>query len=340
MDTEQFQELTVGLIRLHNDQALAENQREEARAERETRRAYEQARRHVSEQTRQTEARLERQMTVCSGDCPQGVRTWLSEIGLSIPRAEGNASVVRIASNTVSGALREEFERYLVQRANEDQIARENVPWADIKEQIKASFLATDEAAHLRDEINKLRQSAYEEIASYNRRFRSLANKAYPPEDRNVDQRRILIDAYIRGLTSDKIAEEVITDGLPDELETTMLNVSRCAERRSRLNRLRRIEEPMELGAVGGKRLAVSSTDARNSSDSDERVTQKLLRQLIGSVEKLHTKNEKIVLQTSRGQTQQKQKSRAIDGKPICYFCQGVGHISRNCPKKQEQSQK
>jgi len=51
MDTEQFQELTVGLIRLHNDQALAENQREEARAERETRRAYEQARRHVSEQS-------------------------------------------------------------------------------------------------------------------------------------------------------------------------------------------------------------------------------------------------------------------------------------------------
>lgn len=123
---EQFNELTAGLIRLHNEQTIAEHQREEARAERDTRRAYEQARRHVTEQTRQTESKLERQITVCSGDCPQGVRTWLSEVGLSIPRAEGNASIVRIASNTLSGALREEFERYLTQRGTEDHIAREN----------------------------------------------------------------------------------------------------------------------------------------------------------------------------------------------------------------------
>ena len=338
MDTEQFKELTAGLVRLHTEKVTLDNRREEERAERDMRISHEQARRHMSDRQRRTESKLERQITVCSGDCPQAVRTWLSEIELSIPQIEGNGAVVRMASGTVAGALREELERYLSQRWQEEHIAREAVPWVAIKEQMKAAFLATDEAAHLRDECAKVRQSAYEEVASYNRRFRSLANKAYPPEDRNPDQQRILVDAYIKGLTSDKIAEEVISNGLPEELEPTMLCVSRCAERRSRLNRLRRVEEPMELGAVGGKQPA-PRPEQHNNQDSTERLTHKLLKQLIGSVEKLHTKQEKLVIQRM-DKTKPTRKSRTDDGKLICYNCSGVGHISRDCPKRQEQSRK
>ena len=116
MDTEQFKELTAGLIRLHTEKVTPDNRREEERAERDMRISHEQARRHMSDRQRRTESKLERQITVCSGDCPQAVRTWLSEIELSIPQMEGNGAVVRMASGTVAGALREELERYLSQR--------------------------------------------------------------------------------------------------------------------------------------------------------------------------------------------------------------------------------
>ena len=220
-----------------------------------------QVRRHMSDRQRRTESKLERQIIVCSGDCPQAVRTWLSEIELSIQRMEGNRAVVQMASGTVAGALREEFERYLSQQWQEERIAREAVPWVAIKEQVKAAFLATDKAAHLRDKCAKVRKSGYEEVASYK------ANKAYPPEDRNPDQQRILVDTCIKGLTSDRIGAEVISNGLPEELEPTMLCASRCVERRSRLNRVRRVEEPMELGAAGGKQPA-PRPEQHNNHDS------------------------------------------------------------------------
>ena len=70
------------------------------------------------------------------------------------------------------------------------------MPWTELKEHLLASFLHVDEASALRDEVEKTSQSAYEPEEGYNRRFREVADAAYPVTLRNDDQHRILIRAY------------------------------------------------------------------------------------------------------------------------------------------------
>ena len=50
--------------------------------------------------------------------------------------------------------------------------------------------------AALRDEVERVKQSVYEQEVSYNRRFRGVANAAYSATNRNADQNRILVRAY------------------------------------------------------------------------------------------------------------------------------------------------
>ena len=96
---------------------------------------------------------------------------------------------IKIAARTAAGSLRWELQRYITAvLATNDQInVRFNVPWADVKAHLRTSFLNVDVSSALRDEVEKTRQSAYEPEASFSRRFREVADAAYPGEGRNKD---------------------------------------------------------------------------------------------------------------------------------------------------------
>ena len=70
----------------------------------------------------------------------------------------------------------------------------EVVPWIAIHDHVIKTFLNVDEAAALRDSVDQLQQSVFESEASFTRRFRELAQKAYMVP-RNVDQSRLLVKA-------------------------------------------------------------------------------------------------------------------------------------------------
>lgn len=50
--------------------------------------------------------------------------------------------------------------------------------------------------AVLRDEVERVKQSVYEQEVSYNRQFRGVANAAYSATNRNADQNCIFVRAY------------------------------------------------------------------------------------------------------------------------------------------------
>ena len=91
---------------------------------------------------------------------------------------------------------------------------------------ISAQFLNPDESAVLRDELEKIRQSVYEPTAQYARRFRDIADVAYPKAHRNADQERLLIKAFDRGLKSNELARKLV-DQSPAMIEAAFVDVTR-----------------------------------------------------------------------------------------------------------------
>ena len=262
MDPAQFKEYTDGMAVLETTRTL---------------------RRH-HEQCKQA---LIRQTTPCDGTSPAGVRAWFKDIELAGAEV-GAENQIEVAARTAAGSLRWELERYIAGvLATNDQInARFNVPWADVKAHLRTSFLNVDESSALRDEVEKTRQSAYEPEASFSRRFREVADAAYPGEGRNEDQNRILIRAFARGLRSDELARKLVEEGNPTTLEEAFSTLAGYSARKDAYARLSRHEEPMEVAPV-------NPASPRPVVARDDQTTATLLQ----SQERLQTKVAKLEAQ-------------------------------------------
>ena len=290
-----------------------------------------------------------KQTTVCDGSNPSAVRIWIKEIELA-RKLLASKQTISLASRTVAGPLRHELERFISEYMSTHSSARDDVPWETVKEHISASFLHIDEASALRDELEKTNQSAYEPEAGYNRRFREVADAAYPTADRNDDQNRILIRAYARGLRSSELARKLVEEGAPSTLEEAIKLISGYSARKDAYARLSRTEEPMEVGTITPK----TPLPIRQSAVNPD-IFQKLLK----SQEQIVTKLEKIALQ-SRPMAHPKTKPVAAapqfanrrprnvatteprwtpDGRPICLHCLAPGHMRRECPQRRPTNQ-
>ena len=151
----------------------------------------------------------------CDGSSAAATRTWLDDISLAFSRV-GQLIVIEIASSTVTGSLRKELENFLQEQVQSQTYdARDRVPWAILRAHLSKTFLNVDEAAALRDTLDNLRQSAYKTDASYTRRFRDLAQECYPSQNRNIDQERILVRGFARGLHSVAVAIKMIEQSNP-----------------------------------------------------------------------------------------------------------------------------
>ncbi len=73
----------------------------------------------------------------------------------------------------------------------------------------------------------------------FGRRFRDLTDTAYPPAQRNQDQHRLIIKAYVQGLRSTVTARKLVQEGNPQTLEQALNLVAQYAERRDAFERLR-----------------------------------------------------------------------------------------------------
>ena len=188
----------------------------------------------------------------CDGSSLSATRTWLQDIDLAFGRV-GHASIIEVISSTVTGPPRKEIERFISEVIHADNVVRDAVPWAQVRAHVVTNFLNVDEAAALRDSLEQMRQSAYETDASYNRRFRDLADAAFPVPARNDDQHRLMVRAYAQGLRSAKIAIKMIEDANPATLDAAITWVNRYSGRQDAVSRLglqRPGVEPMDIGKV------------------------------------------------------------------------------------------
>ena len=93
-----------------------------------------------------------------------------------------------MASQSVEGELRREWERYV----NDEVEDRQAVTWDDLRKHLQKSFSSPFESECLRDETKQVKQTAYETTAAYCRKFRDAADLGYPAAGRNADQHRTL----------------------------------------------------------------------------------------------------------------------------------------------------
>ena len=223
---------------------------------------------------------LVKQTTKCDGATSTSVRNWIKEIDLARARV-GDQGIIEVVTSTITGPLRFETEREIQPIIDEQEIDRALVPWQRLRDHIRVQFLKIDEAATLRDEVEKITQSAYEPDAHFSRRFREMADAAYPPP-RNNDQERILVKVFARGLKCDQLARKLIEDAHPNTLEGAIQSVAELSERKDAYLRIGRQEEPMDIGMV--------SQDAAATTKS----TEEMLQQIIKGQQRIDTKTAKF----------------------------------------------
>ena len=199
-------------------------------------------------------AKLLRQTSFADGSSDVSTRTWIDDIDLA-NSSVGDQHIIGVVTSSITGSLRREVELFIQHDWTVNNIAREAVPWLAIRDHVIKTFLNVVEASALRDSVDNLRQSAFESEASFTRRFRELAHKAYPVP-RNVDQSRILVKTYARGLRSTGIAVKMIEHSNPQTLPQAMAWVADFSEHSDAVSRLGlrqlndREEVPMEIAAL------------------------------------------------------------------------------------------
>ena len=271
--------------------------------------------------------------TKCDGSDPTTVRLWIREIEL-VEAEYKNDGMILLAQRTATGSFRAELELFLAQYRNADgnPVERGNTPWNEVRAHLCGAFLTSDETAHARTELEGIKQTKYEQEASYNRRFRDLCAVAYPIGDRNLDQQATMIKLYGRGLYSDSIARELVRKRpKPESIEKAMKEVLEVVTRNDDYNRLGREEEPMEIGAVGG--LPQKPADA---------VIMEELQKLRKDFNKLKMKQTPTgssskppsIRRNNRQVAQGKPPAWNQQGLPRCFTCQRYGHMAFECPRR------
>lgn len=301
-----------------------------------------------------TIARREAEMMVkkvpkCDGSDAQLVREWVREVNLT---ENYSKETVWISAQTAEGALRRELEHFLSLQKD-----RKAVEWPTLRTHLEKAFLTPLEEDRLREQVEMISQEHFDRLAAYNMKFRELAELAYPPApgetERNADQKRILLRNYIRGLKDPDIASKVISQGRPDTYEKAVEWASYYEADVYRLNSARngreaRVEEPMEIGAVGldpKKSQKPQRQQTAPPKDDLSRRVDGLAKQVTRLSSALE--NSGVLTQgRSRRQVDDRRpadredrrgrSSRYTDeGAPICDFCKAPGHIARQCRKKQ-----
>jgi hypothetical protein len=288
-----------------------------------------------------------RRVPPCDGSDAAAVRAWLREVDLTLPYTD---RTIYIASQSATGPLRRELEHFM-----SSQPDRNNVSWDSLAKHLASAFLSPHEEDRLRHEVSKIKRGAYETTASFGRRFREAADLAYPPKTittsqgvtsrvRNPDQDRILLEAYMRGLSDAALVKRLIEEAHPTTFDAAMFQVTQYEADRYRLNMAMergllsdRHEELMEIGAV--QKAPQAPEDSHKALADLRRQVSGLATQftkLVAIMEQQAAPSRSATAAPRQNRPQQSHRSapqynyRFTDtGRPICHYCNKVGHIAK-----------
>jgi hypothetical protein len=267
--------------------------------------------------------------TKVDGASAPSLRQWFREVELTVPLTGAGPATIEIATRTITGSLRLEAERWIVAQSQlRPPVLRHQVLWADLRAHLSETFLTRDEAAHMRSEVSEMRQTDFESEASYIRRFRDVAIMAYPAAARNLDQERILLDAFLKGLKNTAISREIVLHENAQGLEEAMALVGRYSGAEERLRRLHLLhrETPMEINSSEGpteKKTEEGSDTLQLIARSVERLTSKM------AALECRLKDDSVATVRPQHKASQKKLSR-----PRCGYCKRDGHEETECRTK------
>ena len=157
-----------------------------------------------------------------------------------------------ILTKTIIGPWRFEAERFTTNVHFATDVVRNAIPWEGLRTHVENQFINTDEGQALRNKVAKIKQGHYEatNYNYYSLKFREAA--ANPISDRNVDQERLLVRAFARGLSSNETARKL--DIAPTKLEA-ITSLAKLTERKNAYIRLVRMEEHMAVNTVNTDNL-------------------------------------------------------------------------------------
>ena len=292
---------------------------------------------------RQAADQQARRIASCDGADSQAVRQWLQQVDLSIPYSR---RTVYIAAQSATGQLQVELEHFL-----SSQLDRTRTPWDTVKQYIQQSFLSPHEDDRLRNQLDNIKQGAFETSVAYARRFRDLVALAYPQRHNVTVQgnvpndilERLLLRAYTGGILDENMMERVYREGKPDTYEDAVKNVTAYEADAYRVQVVKdrsktRVEEPMEIGAVAMEQKGQSASDRKLAQI--ERQVGGLTTQftkLMAALEKSHTHQPAAPREQREKGGSGGNRGRAPiyefteEGVPVCHYCKHEGHVRREC---------
>ena len=253
-------------------------------------------------------------------------RRWSNRIRSNATLLQDNSAAIQLMLRTTLGSLKDEIDRYILEFINLNPgKTRLEVPCGDLLSYLQRAFLPKNDVDHIREALGSLRQNSGESLRNFNRKFRDLAEQAFPVENRTNDQVKELIKSYIRGLYSKDTARSVLRSS-PTSITEAMATAIDNDEVEEALQRLgHRHEEPMDISSLTPK------------------VQQKIsMESMAKQLEKMNTKIAKLEVNIHQGAVPQQRRkvfnrnSHTAEGKPICYNCRQPGHISRQCPRRSQ----
>jgi hypothetical protein len=213
--------------------------------------------------------------------------------------------------------------------------------------------------------------SAYDDIVSYNRKFREAAEKAFPLP-RNPDVDRIILHCYEKNLYSKQLVQKLVVENNPQDVDAAMVFTEAQSAGQSRLQSLGLLpgqneHEPMDISAAGNHPACVTGISHQSPQAIEQRMSA--MQDKIDFLEAHQNaypgqagistgqaKKQKTFNQTqgkgrgtyraqgpNRGMDKSRQFSKnqwSNDGRPICNFCGKTGHKWLECYQRNGQQKR